>query len=113
MEYLIEEHKIVSNSHLEEIRKELDSLRNKGEKIVDSMSDISSKKLGMFLFDSLDHFLSQCYMMDLVLDTMLTRIKELKVTNVFAAKYLCQRLLDASDTAVIQVNTLDQLNLVY
>lgn len=52
-------------------------------------------------------------MMDRVLDTMLTRIKELKVTNVFAAKYLCQQLLDASDTAVIQVNTLDQLNLVY
>ena len=52
-------------------------------------------------------------MMDHVLDAMLTRIKELKVTNIFAAKYLCQRLLDASDTAIVQVNTLYQLNLVY
>ena len=50
MEYLIEEHKTASNSHLEEIRKELDSLRNEGLKIVDSISDISSKKLGMFVF---------------------------------------------------------------
>lgn len=53
MEYLIEEHKIASNSHLEEIRKELDSLKNEGVKIVDSMSDISSKKLGMFLLNFL------------------------------------------------------------
>ena len=52
-------------------------------------------------------------MMDHVLDAILTRIKELKVTNIFAAKYLCQRLLDASDIAVVQVNTLYQLNLVY
>ena len=51
--------------------------------------------------------------MNHVLDAILTRIKELKVTNIFAAKYLCQRLLDASDTAVVQVNTLYQLNLVY
>ena len=51
MEYLIEEHKIASNSHLEEIRKELDSLRNEGLKIVDSISDISSKKFGMFILN--------------------------------------------------------------
>lgn len=52
-------------------------------------------------------------MMDHVLDAMLTRVKELKVTNIFAAKYLCQRLLDTSETAILQVNTLYQLNLVY